>query len=103
MAEKICPKCGSSNINFQIEQTASIGGSIHRIGGEKHHGVLYWACIGWWWKPLAWFFRWLLRIGTLGIMGRKRDKGIGGKTITASKNINKTMAVCQNCGHTWKA
>ena len=103
MSEKICPKCGSNNVSYQVAQTGSIGGIIHNIGGEKRHGVLYWLCVGWWWKPLELFFRWMLMICTFGILGRKKNKGINGKTISASKNINRTMAVCQNCGHTWKA
>lgn len=106
MSEKCCPKCGGNNISFQREQTASVGGSLHRFGGEKRHGAMYWIFVGWWFwmfKLIFEMFRWMILLCTLGLVGRKKDKGIQGRTITASKSINRTMAVCQNCGHSWKA
>lgn len=110
MATQICPKCGSNNITFQREQTASIGGSLHSFGGGKTgHGIFYWLFIGWWFwifKFIMWMFKVMLAICTLGLstlFTRKKKGKIGGKTITASKSINRTVAVCQNCGHTWKA
>jgi hypothetical protein len=106
MSEKCCPKCGSNNINFQREQTVSVGGSLHTFCVGKHHGVMYWVFIGWWlWilKLCFEMFRWVIMLCTLGLIGRKRKKGIRGKTISANKSINRTMAVCQNCGYSWKA
>lgn len=102
MANNICPKCGSENISFQREQTASIGGSTHLFGNKKGHGILYWCVIGWW----LWMVKAMLAIGTLGIstlFTRKKKNKLVGKTVTASKTINRTMAVCQNCGKSWKA
>ena len=54
MAQTSCPKCGSTNIVFQREQTGNIGAGTNRVVIEngKGHGCLYWVIIGWWWKPL---------------------------------------------------
>lgn len=30
-----CPKCGSENVNVQREQTATIGGSTHKVQQKK--------------------------------------------------------------------
>lgn len=107
MANNICPKCGSTNVNFQREQTASVGGSLHSFGGgKKGHGIIYWIFIGCWWVPIKWMCKWIMAISTLGIsllFTRKKKDKISGKTVTASKSINRTMAVCQNCGNSWKA
>ena len=100
MPEKCCPKCGGNNINFQRDQTASIGGTKTSFG-VKRHGVLWWICIGWWLT----MFKWMLALCTLGFSNlffRKKNK-LNGSTISANKTINRTMAVCQNCGKSWKA
>lgn len=105
MAEKCCPKCGSNNINFQREQTASIGGSLHNTGSRKHHSICYWFLVAWWiwlFKMIVWIYRIVIQILTFGIFGRKKDKGINGKTISINKTINHTVAVCQDCGYAWK-
>lgn len=86
--EKFCPKCGSSDITFQREQSGSIGVGTNRVTVKKSHGCLWWMCIGWWyWLFIGWWKD--LIFG-------------GGLNIGGSKNINRTMAVCQNCGHSWK-
>lgn len=89
-----CPKCGSENVLIQREQTTTVGAT--KVVGQKKKGcfnfimggwivsLLYWLFIGWW-KNL--------------IFG-KREKGA--KSVHAGKTFNKTVAVCQNCGHTWK-
>lgn len=109
MAQKICPKCGSTNITFQREQTASIGGSLHSFGGGKTgHGLMYWIFIGWWmWivNLVIWSFKAVFAICTLGLstlFTRKKKNKTSGKTISASKTFNHTVAVCQDCGHSWK-
>lgn len=103
-----CGKCGSENVIVQREQSWNVGGSIHSIGGGKTgHGIMYWLFVGWWiWilKMLVWMFKWGLAMCTLGIsllFTRKKKDKIGGKTVTANKTINKTVAVCQDCGYHW--
>lgn len=106
MATRLCPHCGSQNISYQREQTANIGGSLHSFGGGKTgHSIFYWICIGWWWIPFKCMMKYILAISTMGlslIFTRKKKDKIAGKTITANKTINHTVAVCQNCGYTWK-
>ncbi len=95
-----CPKCGSENILYQREQTGSVGASTNTVvikEAKKSRGCLYWFLGGWitdlmWWLAIGWW--WKLLFG-----GRKR----GGLNFNAGKTINRTMAVCQNCGHSWKA
>lgn len=102
-----CPKCGSGNISFQREQTASFGGSLHSFKtSQKGHGCMWWLCIGWWWWMFA--FMWeMIKFcctGGLSLFFRRRKGGnLKGSTISASKTINRTVAVCQDCGNTWKA
>jgi len=78
-----CSKCSSNNVTIQVVNEQKLV--------TKHHGIIWWLCIGWWWI----FFKWLfLTIPTLifSIFVGKRKK---------IKNIQKKVAVCQNCGHTW--
>ncbi|MBQ1437048.1 MAG: hypothetical protein IIZ07_03835 [Ruminococcus sp.] len=79
----LCPKCGSSNVNIQV-----INETILK---NKHHGILWWLFIGWWWVPVKWIF---LTIPALlaKIFIPKRQKAV-------NRTIKK--AVCQNCGYTW--
>jgi len=72
---------------------------------RRGHGCLWWAFIGWW----AWIFKFMWEtikacctMGLSLIFRRKKHGAVGGKTVTASKTFNKTVAVCQNCGHHWK-
>lgn len=92
----VCPKCGSEKVNVQREQTATIGGA-HTFG-KKSHGIMYFLFIGWW----IWIFKicffpililWRMLFG-------KRGKGLN--TVTAQKVLNRTVAVCQDCGNSWK-
>lgn len=79
----LCPKCGSSNVNIQV-----INETILK---NKHHEILWWLFIGWWWVPVKWIF---LTIPALlaKIFIPKRQKAV-------NRTIKK--AVCQNCGYTW--
>ncbi len=79
----LCPKCGSSSVNIQV-----INETILK---NKHHGILWWLFIGWWWVPVKWIF---LTIPALlaKIFIPKRQKAV-------NRTIKK--AVCQNCGYTW--
>ena len=35
-----CPQCGSTNVNVQMVTDTKLV--------DKHHGCLWWVCIGWW-------------------------------------------------------
>jgi len=79
-----CPKCGSNNVNIQNVQQMYLK--------NKHHGILYWLFIGWWLQPMLWIFfpLWMLLIS---IFGDKKQKMV---------TKNKRMAICQNCGYSWR-
>jgi len=75
-----CRKCGSENVNVQAVTQVK----------NKRHGILYWIFIGWWLEPIMWFF---LTLPWLII-----------KIFKPNKVTSKTtkMAICQNCGNSWK-
>lgn len=87
-----CPKCKSENVLVQQVQTGNVGVKTTPIG-KKHHGMFWWAFIGWWYKPLK-----LLFVGPFNLLFR-RDRV---NTTEINKTFNKKMATCQNCGHSWK-
>ena len=93
-----CPKCGSRNITFHREETGNIGVHQNTVviqQPKKSHGCLYWLFIGWWYKPMEWIcFGWMKPL----FGGRKR----GGLNLHAGKTLNLTIAICQNCGNSWK-
>lgn len=75
-----CPKCGSTNVSFQMVQTGA-------TTNTKGKGCLFS------------IFRGLLIICTCGLwllFGKKKSKS---KTTFS----NQKMAICQNCGHQWEA
>lgn len=94
-----CPKCGSTNLSYQLVNTGTIGAATNKtvvVPAKKSKGCLYWLIIGWWWEPVYWLcfgWWWHLLFG-----GRRR----GGLSFNASKTIHCKMAICQNCGHSWK-
>ena len=75
----VCPKCGSNNVNVQSEQVSS------KTNG-KDKGCLY--GIG---RALLIFFT----CGLWLVFGKKKD-------THKTKIKNRTVAICQNCGHKWK-
>ena len=94
-----CPRCGSTKISFQREQTASVGAHTNKVyvqPAKETHGCFWWVCIGWWWVPIYWL---LIGWWWKPLFGRRRRGGLG---LHADKTINRTVAVCQNCGHSWK-
>ena len=101
-----CPKCGSENVSFQREQTASFGGSLHSFkNSNKGHGCLWWICIGSWWWVVKFMWEMMKICCTCGLslfFRGKKTNATKGKTVTATKTINRTVAVCQECGHSWK-
>ena len=98
MADKKCPKCKSNNITFQREQTANIGLGSKKViiqNETRKHSCFYWFFIGWWLKPIYW-----LIIGWWWNFFFKTKRS--GLTIHADKYLNHTVAICQNCGFSWK-
>ncbi len=79
-----CPKCGSENVTVQMVTETQLK--------EKKHGVIWWLCVGWWWVPCKWL------VFTLPALIAAIFKPKGYKT----KSIHKTMAVCNNCGKSWR-
>ena len=96
---RVCPKCGSPYIQYQREQSGPCGVSqsgVTIMAPKKRKGCLYWLFIGWWWEPTYWVtIGWWWRL----FFGGRRKKGWN---LNASETINHTVAVCQNCGHSWK-
>lgn len=80
-----CPKCGSENVIVQAVAESKLV--------DKHHGCLWWLIIGWWWVPIKWIFFTGFAL-LFAIFGHKKQQL---KTKTHSE------AVCQNCGHRWRA
>lgn len=81
----VCPSCGSKNVNVQIVTESKLV--------DRHHGIIWWLCVGWWWI----FFKWLfLTVPALlaKIFIPKRQK---------MKQKQITMCVCQACGNKWEA
>lgn len=82
----VCPKCGSTNVTFQVVNEA--------ILKNKHKSIIWWICIGWWWMLIKWL---LLTLPALFI----KVFGLGHKNQKI-KNVTKKKAVCQNCGNFWE-
>ncbi len=86
--KKVCSKCGSSNISYQVV--------TNTVSVNKHHSILWWLCIGWWWIPIKWIFLTgiALFMFIMKLLGVRRKKTV---------IIDRTKAVCQDCGNTWNA
>ena len=78
-----CIKCGSNNVNIQVVNESKLV--------TKHHGLIWWICIGWWWIFFKWIFLTIPALIIAIFVGKR-------KTI---KNIQRKVAVCQECGNTW--
>lgn len=78
-----CSKCGSENVTTQVINEVTLK--------DKHHGIIWWILVGWYWIPLKWL---LLTIPALifKIFSHKKQKVV---------NKKKTVCACQNCGNTW--
>ena len=79
----VCPKCKGDNVNTQIINETYLK--------NKHHGLIWWLFVGWWWVPIKWM---VFTIPALicAIFFRRK------KVV----NKQKTMCVCQTCGHSWQ-
>jgi len=80
----ICPKCNSQNVNTQIVNEVELK--------NKHHGIIWWLFVGWWWLPIKWLIFTLPAL-IIAIFGHKKQKVV---------NKQKTMCICQDCGHSWE-
>lgn len=80
----VCSKCGSNNVSIQVVNEQKLV--------TKHHGVIWWILVGWWWICIKWLIFTLPAL-IFAMFGKKKKK---------IKNIQKKVAVCQNCGYTWK-
>lgn len=81
----VCPKCGCENVDVQIVQETKLI--------DKHHGIIWWACIGWWWVPVKWIFFTVPAL-IVKIFAPKEQK---------LRQRTKSVFVCQSCGHNWNA
>ena len=80
-----CPKCGSENVTVQMVTETQLK--------EKKHGVMWWLLIGWWWIPTKWIIFTVPAL-IVKIFAPKKYE---------TKTTHKNMAICQDCGHSWKA
>lgn len=80
-----CPKCGSENVNVQMVSETELK--------TKHHGAIWWICVGWWWIMIKWI---CFTVPAL-IVKLFRPKRYNTKTT------HKSMCVCQNCGYHWES
>ncbi len=79
----ICKKCGSSNVNVQVVNDVVLK--------DKHHGILWWIFIGWWWVPVKWIFFTGFAL-LFKLFGHKKQVAV---------NKHRTVCVCNNCGRRW--
>lgn len=78
-----CKKCGSTNVGYQVVNEQKLV--------NKHHGIIWWCFIGFWWVPCKWLFlTWPALMFKIFVGNRKKIK-----------NKTKKVAVCQDCGHHW--
>lgn len=81
----VCSKCGRENVNVQMVSESKLK--------TKHHGIIYWFCFGWLIDIMLWIFLTIPRLLIAMFMPRQQ------KMVTK----HRSMAVCQNCGNSWKA
>lgn len=78
-----CPKCKSENVKVQI-----VSEEVVRV---YNHSFIYKLLIGWWLKPIIWLCTFPFKIVGWFLPSFKKY----------SNTEHKSMAVCQNCGHSW--
>ena len=79
-----CPKCNSEKVQIQVTNEVKLK--------DAHHGIIWWLLIGWWWIPVKWLCFTLLAL-IFKLFSHKKQKAVNKKV---------KMAVCQNCGNSWK-
>lgn len=87
-----CPKCKGENVNVQV-----VNETDTKLVA-KHHGIIWWVLVGWWWLPLKWLAQ-LLLFGVFAIL-YWLFKSPRYKAVTRHTKVS--LAVCQDCGHTWE-
>lgn len=78
-----CPKCGSENVSVNVVTDMKMK--------DKHHNIIWWLFVGFWWVPIKWMIFTLPAL-ILKIFRRKKQK-----VVTKQS----TVCCCQSCGHTW--
>ena len=79
-----CPKCHSTNINVQAVTDVKLK--------TKKKSFWYWVTIGWIVEPMFWIFLTIPKLFFELFSPRK---------VQTQSKTNK-VAICQNCGHSWK-
>lgn len=78
-----CPKCKGDNVQISFQQTEGKAKKTGvGLGGHAHNAI-----------------RGVAAIGTLGMSNLVIKKAKGEEKMTYK---NEKMAVCQDCGHSWK-
>lgn len=80
----VCPKCGAQNVNVQMVTETQLS--------KKHHSIIWWLLIGWYWVPIKWLVFTLPAL-IVKIFAPKRQK------LTST---HKSVCVCQNCAYHWE-
>lgn len=108
MQNKICPKCGSTDVEVRVYQENQGSTTITKTKSkykQKGHGCLWWCCIGWWWWIIdlcIWFFAFIPRL-IIQLFKKKKYKGSSvSKSKTVNKTVYKSVWLCKNCGHHWE-
>jgi ribosomal protein S27E len=95
-----CANCGSSNITFEREASATIGRNKTSYKIKRRQNIIIRLSL----FPLKFIFE-LIKIGMTGglsLFFRRKNKVGSSKTTVFNKTLYKTVAVCQNCGSNWK-
>ena len=112
MAEILCVKCGSANVESSIFQESAGSTTVTKSKSkykEKGHGCLWWLLIGWWWWAvdlLLWIFFFVPRLIIKLVAAPFKKKKYKGSSTSVSATVNDihyaTICLCKDCGHNWK-
>ena len=78
-----CPKCKSEDVRIELVTESKLK--------NKHHSVLWWIFVGFWWIPIKWLIFTLPAL-IFSIFKPKKQKIV---------NKQKKVCVCQSCGYSW--
>lgn len=79
----ICPKCRCENVSVTVVTETQLK--------RKHHNIIWWLLVGWWLEPLLWIFLTVPKLLFTLFLPKRQ------KLVTKQR----TVCICQNCGHTW--
>lgn len=109
MAQQICPRCGSDNVEIKMykenlgSQTITTSKSKYK---EKGHGLIWWLFIGsWWWiiDLCMWLCFFPLRL-IMQLFKKKKYVGKSTSVSTTMHNVDyRSMCLCKDCGYNWDA